>query len=199
MSKPLVTATILWFDRKKGFGFAKPEEGGEDIFVHQRNLLNDAEDQKPELDEGDVIYFEMGDYNGRPTAMKVKLPPGKTSKKAPPKRSRGRDAKKRADTDAETDAQKEVDDSVAEATAGMEKLAASSKKEPVNGLKPSGGGGRDGKTHRSERNDTRAKRNDKGVGGKTAGGNNAKKERSSREAAQPVEPASMEGEDESEA
>lgn len=191
------SATVLWFDRKKGFGFAKPEDGGEDIFVHQRNLLNDMEDKKPELDEGDVIYFEMGDYNGRPTAMKVKLPPGKTSK-APPKRSRGRDAKKKADSDAETGAQKAVDDSLAAATAGMEKLAASSgAKEPANGLKPSGGGGRDGKTHRSERNDTRAKRNDKGVGGKVAGGNNAKKERSSREAAQPV--VADEGEDESEA
>lgn len=198
MSKPQITATVLWFDRKKGFGFCKPEDGGEDIFVHQRNLLNDSEDKKPELDEGDVIYFEMGDYNGRPTAMKVKLPPGKTSK-PPPKRSRGRDAKKRADAEAAAESQKAVDDSVAAATAGMEKLATSSQKEPANGLKSGAGGGRDGKTHRSERNDTRAKRNDKGVGGRTASGNNAKKERSSREATQLVEPASMEGEDESEA
>jgi cold shock CspA family protein len=50
------TATIKWFNAKKGFGFAGPEGGGDDIFVHVANIKKDDEGNAPYLDEGDTIY-----------------------------------------------------------------------------------------------------------------------------------------------
>lgn len=152
------TAIIKWFDRKKGFGFASPETGGDDIFVHQLNLGNNEEGKRPFLDEGDTIYYDIGDHNGRPTAINVKLPPGK-GLGSPRRRTRGRNAKKEADDDAE----KEVDAKVEKAT---EAVKASGDAAPEGGSGPKPGGGRDGKTHRASNN--RPRRNDKGVGGKEA-------------------------------
>ena len=147
------TATIKWFDRKKGFGFASPEEGGDDIFVHQLNLGNNSEGKRPFLDEGDTIYYDIGEHNGRPTAINVKLPPGK-GLGAPRRRTRGRNAKKEADAELE-DAETTAVDKAVEAE------KATGDKPSENGHKPSGG--RDGKTHRAGNN--RPRRNDKGVAG----------------------------------
>jgi CspA family cold shock protein len=151
-----ITATIKWYDAKKGYGFATPETGGEDIFVHSTNIAKTPEGKRPYIDEGDIIYYELGEHNGRPTAVSVTLPVDRPDRKPP--RRRGRDAKKSADADAE-----------AEDQAGVEKATAELKGEgKPDGTKREGGGGggRDGKTHR--RSNNRPRRNDKGLGGSEA-------------------------------
>ena len=50
------TATVKWFDAKKGYGFASPEKGGEDIFIHVANIAKDADGKSLFLDDGDTIY-----------------------------------------------------------------------------------------------------------------------------------------------
>jgi len=94
------TATVKWFDSKKGYGFATPETGESDIFIHSANIGKDDNGKVPYLEDGDKIFYNLGEHNGRPTAMDVTLPVG-TVKKAPPRR-RGRDAKKNLDDESET-------------------------------------------------------------------------------------------------
>ena len=126
--------------------------------MHQLNLGNNEEGKRPFLDEGDTIYYDIGDHNGRPTAINVKLPPGK-GLGSPRRRTRGRNAKKELDAEAakEGDAKAEKATDAAKGAGGAPEGGSSA---------PKPGGGRDGKTHRSSNN--RPRRNDKGVAGKEA-------------------------------
>ena len=72
-TSPINTGTVKWFDRKKGFGFAAPDAGGDDIFLHQLNLQNDSEGKRPFVNEGDALSYDIGEYNGRPSALNITM------------------------------------------------------------------------------------------------------------------------------
>jgi len=48
--------TVKFFNNEKGFGFIKPANGSEDIFVHSSGLMD-------EIRENDTVTFET--QNGR--------------------------------------------------------------------------------------------------------------------------------------
>ncbi|XP_068663656.1 glycine-rich protein 2-like [Aristolochia californica] len=66
--------TVRWFSDQKGFGFITPNEGGEDLFVHQSSILSDG---FRSLSEGETVEFEIssGD-DGRTKAVDVTGPDG---------------------------------------------------------------------------------------------------------------------------
>jgi len=141
------TGTIKWFDRKKGFGFASPAEGGEDIFIHQRNFASSHI-----LDEGDTIFFNIGEHNGRPTAVEITLPPDAPIREQ--RRRRGRTAKKALDSEAADLDKMEVEDKA------NKDPSAPKQEGEGEAAAPRAGGGRNSKPRR--RPDTRTNRNDKG-------------------------------------
>ncbi|OIV97925.1 hypothetical protein TanjilG_12682 [Lupinus angustifolius] len=63
------TGTVKWFNAHKGFGFIAPNDGGEDLFVHQTSIQSDG---YRTLSEGQLVEFTV-DFNdsGRTKAVDV--------------------------------------------------------------------------------------------------------------------------------
>jgi CspA family cold shock protein len=61
---------IKMFNEDKGFGFIKPEDGGDDVFFHVSALR-----EGDEITLGKVVNFEMGvdSKSGKPKAVSVDL------------------------------------------------------------------------------------------------------------------------------
>ena len=49
--------TVKWFDDAKGYGFIRPDEGGEDLFVHHTGIAGGGGHKS--LDEGDRVTYEV--------------------------------------------------------------------------------------------------------------------------------------------
>ncbi|UCG56454.1 MAG: cold shock domain-containing protein [Phycisphaerales bacterium] len=60
------TGRVKWFDVRKGYGFIIPDEGGDDLFVHQSDLKTDGS-----LDEGQKVEYEIGEGRKGPCAINV--------------------------------------------------------------------------------------------------------------------------------
>lgn len=63
------TGTVKWFSGQKGFGFIAPDDGGEDLFVHQTSILSDG---FRTLSEGETVEFAVDHgEDGRTKAVDV--------------------------------------------------------------------------------------------------------------------------------
>jgi len=62
--------TVKWFNPTKGYGFAEPDGGGKDVFLHisavERAGLST-------LNEGQKIEFEVVSNRGKEAAEKIKV------------------------------------------------------------------------------------------------------------------------------
>ena len=58
--------TVKFFNGTKGFGFIKPADGGEDVFVHQSGLDD-------EINEDDKVSYDVEDGKKGLNAVNVKV------------------------------------------------------------------------------------------------------------------------------
>ena len=65
----MAVGTVKWFNATKGFGFIKPDDGGQDLFVHQTEIQMQGYRQ---LDEGQRVEFEVGEGKKGPQATAVR-------------------------------------------------------------------------------------------------------------------------------
>jgi ATP-dependent RNA helicase RhlE len=78
------TGTVRWYDARKGFGFAAPQDGGKDVFIHQSALKGTRR-----LKEGERIEFAIEHGEKGPTAVDVlPLDNGGSRRETPARRDR---------------------------------------------------------------------------------------------------------------
>jgi len=66
----VVNGTVKWFNDEKGYGFIQPDNGGNDVFVHFRQV-NNPDGGRVTLAEGQAVSFEIGEGQKGPQAENV--------------------------------------------------------------------------------------------------------------------------------
>jgi CspA family cold shock protein len=64
----MASGTVKGFNEEKRYGFITPDEGGQDLFVHQTGLQDGAR----ALPDGTKVEFEAEDGPKGPKAVNVK-------------------------------------------------------------------------------------------------------------------------------
>ncbi len=67
----MATGTVKWFNTEKGFGFIKPDEGGNDVFVHISAVQ--AAGLQGLKDNQKISYELVTDRLGRSSAGELQL------------------------------------------------------------------------------------------------------------------------------
>ena len=80
----VVQGEVIRFDQVKGYGFISPKNGGEDVFLHVNDLL----DEKHLVRPGSIVEFVMENGERGPKASSVHLvtpAPPRPATSAPPR------------------------------------------------------------------------------------------------------------------
>ena len=64
------TGKVKWFDSEKGYGFIKPDNGGDDMFVHISEVDKAGVNN---LDNDQSIGYEIQTKNGKSSAADLQL------------------------------------------------------------------------------------------------------------------------------
>jgi CspA family cold shock protein len=65
----VTVGTVKWFNATKGFGFIAPEDGSDDVFVHQSDIQVEG---YRELTEGQKVEFSTETGEKGPKAANVR-------------------------------------------------------------------------------------------------------------------------------
>jgi cold shock protein len=65
----MASGTVKWFNEEKRYGFITPDDGAQDLFVHQTGLF----DGETSLPDGAKVEFESEDGPKGPKAVEVKV------------------------------------------------------------------------------------------------------------------------------
>ena len=63
----MATGKVKWFNPTKGYGFIKPDDGGEDPFVHHSSIQGEGYKHK----EDQSVTFDVEDGEKGPQATNV--------------------------------------------------------------------------------------------------------------------------------
>ena len=64
----MATGKVKWFTPTKGYGFIKPDDGGEDLFVHHSSIQGEG---YKSLKEDQSVTFDVEDGEKGPQATNV--------------------------------------------------------------------------------------------------------------------------------